>query len=147
MSSAPLRTLLLSLALLAASAMPRVTRAQSAPAVPQIVTDGFAAYVKGDVRAALGVWLKDSPASSAATIEQMVATIAPVEAAYGHIIGHDVLRVVQVGSAVRRVYVVMRYERGPMYAWFECYENAGRWIIPGFLTNTRASEIMPAGMF
>lgn len=127
--------------------LPVSAGAQASPAAPQIVADGFAAYLRGDLRAALDVWLKGSPAANRATVEQVIATVTPIETVYGHLQGYDVLRVTQIGSAVRRVYVVARYERGPLYMWFECYDSAGHWIIPSFLTNTRASEILPAGLF
>lgn len=50
-----------------------------------------------------------------------------------------------VGAHVRRVYVLVRLERGPLYAFFEYYQEAdGGWIIPGFLLNAKATEILPA---
>jgi hypothetical protein len=114
--------------------------------VPPIVVEGMRAYEKGDLRAALAVWLRGSPVNNAATTEQMVASVAPIEGAYGRMIGHEILRVVPIGTAVRRVYAVLRYERGPMYGSFDCYRAETGWIIPVFNTNTRAPEVLPAGM-
>src|SRR5438094_1203260 len=85
---------------------------------PQIVLDGMAAYQKSGARAALGVWLKDSPVENAATIEQMIATLAPIEAAYGKMVGSDILRVVGIGTSVRRTYAIIRFERGPLFGYF-----------------------------
>jgi hypothetical protein len=114
--------------------------------VPQIVTAGFAAYESKGSRAALGVWLQGSPASNPATTEQMIASLAPIEAAYGSVTGHEILRVVPVSPSLRRVYGIIRYERGPLFISFDCYRTGKDWIIPTFLTNTRAAEILPASL-
>jgi hypothetical protein len=114
--------------------------------VPRIVTAGFAAYESKGSRAALAAWLEGSPVSNPATTEQMVASLAPVEAAYGNVIGHETLRVVPVSASVRRVYGIIRYERGPLFIAFDCYWTGKDWIIPMFLTNTKAAEILPASL-
>lgn len=114
--------------------------------VPRIVSAGFAAYESNDSRAALAVWLAGSPVSNPATTEQMVASLAPIEAAYGRVIGHEILRVVSVSPSLRRVYAVVRYERGPLFVLFDCYRTSNDWIIPMFLTNTKASDILPASL-
>jgi hypothetical protein len=114
--------------------------------VPAIVTAGFVAYETNDARAALGVWLQGSPVSNPATIEQMIANLAPIEAAYGKIVGHEIVRVVPVSPSVRRVYAIARYEHGPLFMVLDCYRSGKDWIIPMFLTNTRAAEILPASL-
>lgn len=114
---------------------------------PDIVLQGMSAYQKGDLHAALAVWLHGSPVENETTTERMVASLAPIEQAYGKMVGYDVLRVVDLGAAVRRVYAVIRFERGPLYAYFDCYQQAsGNWVIPTLMANARASEILPADL-
>lgn len=134
-------------ALFAIAALP--VRAQTTvrpPDVPSIVTAGFAAYESKDSRAAIGVWLNGSPASSPATVEQMIASFAPIELAYGSVIGHEIVRVVPVTPSFRRIYAIIRYERGPLFVSFDCYQTSKDWIIPMLLVNTRASELFPASV-
>ncbi len=114
--------------------------------VPGVVSAGFAAYETKGLRAALAVWLEGSPASNAATTEQMIATLTPVETAYGSLMGHEIVRVVPVTPSLRRVYAIIRYERGPLFISFDCYRTGKDWIIPMVFTNTRAAEILPAAL-
>jgi hypothetical protein len=113
---------------------------------PRIVLDGLNTYRVQDSRAALSIWLKDSPANNTETIERMVATFVPVEVAYGHVVGHEIIRVVDVGQSVRRVYVVIRHDRGPLFAYFDCYRTSEGWIISSLLFNTQAAEVLPRSL-
>ena len=134
-------------ALVIVVALPSGAQAVERPTdVPRIVTAGFAAYERNGSRAALAVWLEGSPVSNPATTEQMIASLAPIDAAYGSVIGHEIVRVVPVTPSLRRVYAIMRYEHGPLFMSFDCYRTGTDWIIPMFLTNTRATEILPASL-
>ena len=142
-----MKSILISTALLALTAVPLSAQAAERPTdVPPIVTAGLTAYKAEGSRAALAVWLKGSPVANPATTEQMIASLTPIEAAYGSVLGHEILRVVPLSASVRRIYAIVRYERGPLFMSFDCYHTAGGWIIPTFLTNTRAAEILPASM-
>lgn len=134
-------------ALLLLIALPAGAQAVDRPTdVPRIVTAGFAAYEAKGSRGAIAVWLEGSPASNPATTEQMIASLTPIEAVYGNVIGHDILLVVPVSPSLRRVYAIARYERGPLFISFDCYRAGKEWIIPMFLTNTRAADILPASL-
>ena len=111
--------------------------------VPQIVLDGFAAYRKSGMRAAFDLWLKTSPVAATANMEQLMGALAQIEGMYGRMIGYDVLRVVHVGSRVRRVYFVVLYEKGPLYGYIDCYQTSHGWVVPGFLTNAQPGVILP----
>ena len=59
-------------------------------------------------------------------------------------IGWDIIAVIEVSPHVRRVYVVVRLERGPLFGFFDCYQNAtDAWTIPGVLFNAKAQDILP----
>jgi len=111
--------------------------------VPQIVLDGFAAYRNSGMRAALELWLRTSPVAATANMEQLLGALAQVEGMYGRMIGYDVLRVVHVGTRVRRVYFVLLYEKGPLYGYIDCYQTSRGWVVPGFLTNMQPGVILP----
>jgi hypothetical protein len=120
----------------------------SAPAVPPIVTAGLEAYQAGGVDAALDAWLAGSPVerepAAREGIRGLSTTLAPL---YGKMIGSETLGVVAIGQSVRRVYIMVRYERGPAYAFFDCYRTpSGTWIIPAFLMNAQPGPILPATM-
>ena len=120
--------------------------ASSPSDVPAIVTRGLEAYRSQGLAAALDIWLKDSPAAlDPAAKPRMIQSIAPLEAAYGKMIGAETLDVVRIGKSVRRVYLILRLERGPIYSYVDCYQAAsGAWIVPVVMFNSRPTEILPA---
>jgi hypothetical protein len=111
--------------------------------VPQIVLDGFAAYRNSGMRAALDLWLKTSPVAATANMQQLMGALSQIEGLYGRMIGYDVLRVVHVGTRVRRVYFTLLYEKGPLYGYIDCYQTSRGWVVPGFLTNSQPGVILP----
>lgn len=142
-----MKRILISAALLLVVGLPAGAQDIDRPTdVPRIVTAGFAAYESKGSRAAIAVWLEGSPVSNPATTEQVIASLAPIEAVYGNVMGHEIIRVVPVSPSLRRVYAIMRYERGPLFISFDCYRAGKDWVIPMFLTNTRAAEILPASL-
>ena len=114
--------------------------------VPAIVTIGLDAYRRAGLDSAIDMWLAGSPfANDAVAKGQVIRGLAPLEMALGRMVGADIIDVVGIGPHVRRVYAVVRLERGPMYGFFECYQTAGgNWIIPALLFNAKAQEILPA---
>jgi hypothetical protein len=115
--------------------------------VPNIVTDGLNAYQKSGGKAALAAWLKGSPMENDTTTSISTAgLLGQIETAYGKMVGFDVLRVVIVSPALQRVYVLIKFERGPVYASFDCYKASAGWIIPILNLNTKASEVLPANL-
>ena len=114
--------------------------------VPAIVTRGLEAYRAYGLSGALDVWLAGSPVGDNATAKAgMLTGLAPLETVYGKMIGWDIVDVIEVSAHVRRVYVVVRMERGPLYGFLDCYQKAtDDWIIPGVLFNAKAQDILPS---
>jgi hypothetical protein len=137
--------LALALSLIAAFTLP--AQVLKASDVPAAVLRGLDAYKRAGAQAAVAGWLAGSPATNdSSNIPRMVESLESVSQAYGKMSGYDLLRVTQVGSRVRRVYVVILFEKGALYALFECYQAPNEWIVSSFLTNLRASEILPADL-
>ena len=134
-------------ALLAAAPLGAQQRPAAAPRpeVPAIITRGLEAYRTGGLGAAVDVWIEGSPVAGSSAKAQLVGSLAPLESMYGRMVGADVLDVVEIGSHVRRIYAVIRLERGPLYGFFECYQTPdGSWIVPMLLFNSKAQDILPA---
>ena len=115
------------------------------PEVPPVVRAGLDAYKAGDIGAALDVWFKNSPAPRQ-TIPTTRGAFEQVEASYGHMTGYDLLEVVPFGTHATRTYAILLYEKGPVYAWFDCFKTGDGWILTGFLFNTKPDLILPATM-
>ena len=126
-------------------AQPAANARTTRPEVPAIVTRGLEAYRASGLSGAVDVWLAGSPVADNATAKAgMLTGLAPIETVFGKMIGWDIVDVIEVSAHVRRVYVVVRLEGGPLYGFFDCYQKASNdWIIPGMLFNAKAQEILP----
>ncbi|HWB61735.1 MAG TPA: hypothetical protein VG733_19790 [Chthoniobacteraceae bacterium] len=114
--------------------------------VPKIVSEGFEIYQKYDNKAAVATWLKNSPVGTDANNAKVADTLSQIETAYGRVLGFELIRVVNLTPSMRRVYVLIRYERGPAYASYDCYFVQGAWIISGLDFNTKMNEILPSNI-
>lgn len=120
-------------------------RAQSD--VPVIVTDGLVAYQKSGGEAAMAVWLKDSPIETDTTTRINVAGgLAQIATAYGKMIGYEVLRNVSIAPSLRRIYVLGKFEKGPVFFAFDCYKADKNWTLPLINFNTKPNAILPESM-
>jgi hypothetical protein len=116
--------------------------------LPKIVTDGFDIYKSSGVSAAYDFWLNGSPIENdAATKTNVISAVHTIESAYGKYIGYEYLGTVPFTSSTKRYYVIIQYEKGPLYAWFEVYSVGGKDIIPAFDCNTKANVLLPDSFF
>ena len=115
--------------------------------VPSIVRRGLDAYRSGGADAAVRAWLANSPLAHDSGAANSVSFLHRLEQLYGPVIGDDVLKVNAIGTHVVRAYVVLLYEKGPVYMWFECYQTPrAQWLISAFLFNARPDAILPPSL-
>ena len=110
-------------------------------ALPSVIAAGLEAYKVNGAAAAVTRWMKNSPIPelSGATTE----AFKQIERAYGRMGGYEILQVVPLGTYASRSYLVILYEKGPVYAWFDCYKAKDEWIMTSFLFNTKPDLILP----
>ena len=114
--------------------------------LPQIVQGGLTAYRSGGADSAVHTWLRNSPLAHDSSALRSALALHEIEQAYGMMVGHETLKVVPIGSRVLRIYLVILYQRAPLYVWFECYESSAQWLVSSFLFNARAEAIFPPGL-
>jgi hypothetical protein len=121
--------------------------AQNSIPAPDIIGSGFDAYQKDGVQAAMTVWLKNSAIENdSAGRMQMAGGLGTLQGAYGRFTGWEIVRAVKLGESVRRVYIVAKFERGPIFFAFDCYQAAAGWTISTFDMHTKPSSIFPAAI-
>lgn len=117
---------------------------QGQSALPDIVTKGLAAYQLSGGKEAMAVWLKGSPLENDTTTKLNVAGgLATIETAFGKMIGSETIRLVQVSPSILRAYVVLKFERGPVFFTFDCYRAAKEWGVFFIDFNSRPSVGLP----
>ena len=115
--------------------------------IPPIVTHGLDTLAAGGLEGALAVWAVGSPGLADPTSRaNVLASLSPVILAYGKATGGEVLGAVPIGSRVERVYVVLFFERGPLFGYVDTFRNAMGWSVLWFLTNTRPQDVLPASL-
>jgi hypothetical protein len=115
--------------------------------IPPIVTTGLEAYQKSGANAALEVWLKGSALDGDTTTRLNLIrglTQIQIEAAYGKVVGFEPIRSVTIAPSLHRIYILIKFERGPIYAVFDCYKTEHGWIIPSLDFNAKPTAILPA---
>lgn len=118
------------------------------PTLPKIITDGFDVYKKDGAAKAFDTWLIGSPVEhDASTRTTVVGNLQMIESSYGKYSGYEYLGTVPFAQSTKRYYVVLLYEKGPLYAWFEVYTVGGQDVIPSFDCNTKASLLLPETFF
>jgi len=116
--------------------------------VPPVIRAGLDVYLGQGAAAAVKAWLKDSPVErDAPLISNTTAGLLKTESSYGRFVGHEVLQSARVGSRAERTYVMLLFERGPLYVSFDTYRSSKGWIVTGFSFNTSPDAILPRSQF
>jgi len=117
--------------------------AQSGTA-PTIILDGMRAYLAKGPDSAVRTWTRNWSPADSGQIATLVQSLRAVEAQYGRFEGHEVLRNAPLGSRVQRTYLVMWYERRPLYAFFQTYETGSVWKVIDLTWDPDWTKAFPA---
>lgn len=119
--------------------------AQAKPAVPELINQGFNAYAQTGLNAALAIWLQNSLLDRDTLLKSELAPLKRADANYGLFESGEVMRQVAITSRVTRVYLVLYYEKAPLWAYFDLYRTrAGNQVISDIFFNTKVQVILPS---
>jgi len=85
--------------------------------------------------------------SDKTTTMNLKGNFTQIETMLGKMTGYEILKTVKVSSTTMRVYAEIRYEKGPLFMFLDCYKSANGWIIPTVRFNTDADKILPEDIF
>jgi hypothetical protein len=111
--------------------------------VPRFVVNGFNSYKSVGPEAALKAWTEFSALENSKESADQVSYLHQVQGLYGPFEGYDFISSRLLTPRTRIVYVVMNYERGPLFAKFVIYRAAQRWLLSGIDFNLREEMILP----
>lgn len=130
------------LAIVSIIALTHMVHAQEA--IPDIIGNGIAALTKEGSAAAISVWLNGSPIENDTSgRSKLLGGLSAVADLYGKPIGFDLIQSFPISPSLTRVYGVINYQKGVLYARWDCYKTSSGWIIPEFLVNTTAEQVLP----
>lgn len=112
--------------------------------LPEVVAHGFDMFQKNGTLAAISAWLDGSARETDEPFQdEAAARMNQAQADLGQMIGYDVVRVVILSNTTQRDYVVMKFEKGVGWMYFDCYSPQNRWIVTRFDFHRNAGLILP----
>jgi hypothetical protein len=122
---------------------------QGSPAatpLPPPITAGVEALEAGRCDDAFKQWSPTvtSPGTNTGAVQRLTDCAALKR--LGTLHGHEVLRVVSVGTRVRRVYLLLRYQAQPVYIVLVAYQPADEWQVIRTSWSVNADRILPPTM-
>jgi hypothetical protein len=114
-----------------------------APILPPVVLSGLDGYKAKGAEEAVRLWVRDSPLEGSNDATSQVTVLRQAEQFYGAYQWYEVVRTREVSPRTMVVYLVLNYERGPLFSRFTVYRSNHRWIMTYFDFNTREENIFP----
>ncbi len=134
------------LALVALVSIP--VRGQSAaPPLPPVLTAGLRLIVADSSAAAMRVWSGGWAADDTTKAASIRQVLEYLRANAGAVVGYDLVGSESVTPHLQRFYVLLRYQRMPVYVQFVTYDagkDASAWMVASMSINTKATEVIPA---
>jgi hypothetical protein len=79
--------------------------------------------------------------------QQLVSSFRQLPEVAGHPLGYDLIRIIDVTPHLRRVYVLLRCQRQPVYFLVVLYQARDRWTVNTINWHTDADQILPPTLF
>ncbi len=113
--------------------------------IPHFLVAGFEAYKDKGPEEAVRAWIKDSPIDGSKDALSQANMLRQVQDFYGAYRGFDLINTQDLTDRVRIIYVVVNYDKGPLFAKFIVYrpEEHG-WLLTSFKFHTDPTVVMPA---
>lgn len=114
-----------------------------AVALPPVILSGLDGYKSKGAEEAVRLWVKDSPLEGSNDAQSQVTALRQIESLYGAYQWYEIIRTREITPRMMVIYLVLDYERGPLFARFTIYRANHRWIMTYFDFNTREENIFP----
>lgn len=120
-------------------------RAQ-APAIPDVVADGLNLLLRDNRDAAVEAWGRAWTGADTAQSATLRASLNDIGALLGRPRGYELVQAFDIGPNVRRLYIVIRYDKQPLFAAFLIYRPSTAWQVNAVRWNTDATLVFPASL-
>jgi hypothetical protein len=114
-----------------------------AAALPGFIIGGLKAYKNSGPDAAVQTWLKGSPIDGNQDAQAQLAVLHQVQDLFGPLQSYEVISSHDLGPRTRIIYIVLEFERGPLFTKFVVYRADQGWILANFLCNTHDEAVFP----
>ncbi|MBC8040179.1 MAG: hypothetical protein H7Y06_06535 [Opitutaceae bacterium] len=119
--------------------------AQNRVEPPSLINQGLLAYAQNGLNTALQLWLQNSLLDRTTLLKGELAALKYADANYGAFESGEVMHKVALTPRVTRVYLVLYYERAPVWAWFDLYRTrTGAEVISDVYFSAKVDVILPS---
>jgi len=113
--------------------------------IPHVVIAGLEAYKDKGPDEAVKAWIKDSPLDGNKDALTQANMLRQVQDFYGLYQSFETISTEDLSRRVRVVYLVMNFDKGPLFAKFVTYHSEDHgWVLTSFNFNTKAELILPS---
>ncbi|HEV8357305.1 MAG TPA: hypothetical protein VGQ17_11120 [Gemmatimonadales bacterium] len=134
-------------AAISAVALAWTTAVSAQDQLAPLIARGLASLRAGECTAAFKGWTEQwTGPEEAAKRDQMIAGCGML-ARFGTLRGYDVLRSVNVSPHVQRAYIILLYDKQPVYFMIVLYRPEAAWKVQTLNWNTDYDKVVPAGLF
>ena len=131
---------------------PLVSRAQASSSkgkgasesLPPIIVSGLEAYKNKGPEEAVRTWTKGSAIDGSKDALSQANVLRQVQDYYGAYQAFEVVSTKDLSPKTRVIYLVLDFEKGPLFAKFVVYRSDQSWILAYFNFNTKEELVFPS---
>ncbi|MCL2659972.1 MAG: hypothetical protein FWD64_05585 [Acidobacteriaceae bacterium] len=119
--------------LIAPAALAQTSDSGNAPdALPPVINDGLELYKTHAPDAMITTWIKGGPLEGNRDAYAQIGFLRQVQDLYGVYQGYEVVVSQTLSQRTEVFYLVMHYEKGPLFAKFVVYKARAGWVVTSF---------------
>jgi hypothetical protein len=111
--------------------------------LPPIILSGLEAYKNKGPEEAVRSWIKGSAIDGSKEALSQANGLRQIQDYYGAYQTFEVVSTRDLSPKTRVVYLVLDFEKGPVFAKFVVYRSDQGWILASFDVNTKEELILP----
>lgn len=117
-----------------------------AESIPPIILSGLQAYKDKGPDEAVQAWIKGSAIDGSKEALSQSNNLRQIQDFYGAYRGYEVISTRNLTPKTRMVYMVLDYDKGPLFARFVAYKTDRGWVLVNFEFNTKEEVILPTAV-
>jgi hypothetical protein len=112
--------------------------------LPPIVVLGLEAYKSSGPEEAVRAWTKGSAIDGSKDAISQANLLRQIQEFYGAYRAFEIVSTTDLSPKTRVVYLVLDFEKGPLFAKFVVYRSGQGWVLAYFNFNTKEELVFPS---
>jgi hypothetical protein len=112
--------------------------------LPPIVVLGLEAYKSSGPEEAVQAWIKGSAIDGSKDALSQANLLRQIQDYYGTYRTFEIVSARDLSPRTRVIYLVLDFEKGPLFAKFVVYRSGQAWILAYFNFNTKEELVFPS---